>query len=77
MFNSADKEAQFFKKKIALKAIILGIRMCSTGLLFWKNQKGSTCYPMILYKRDSTVDIFLRIFKFFWDKLFHKTAPNH
>ena len=33
-FNSADKEAQFFKKKKnALKAIILGIRMCSTGLL--------------------------------------------
>ena len=77
-FNSADKEAQFFKKKKnALKAIILGIRMCSTGLLLWKNQKGSTCYPMILYKRDSTVDIFLQIFKFFWDKLFHRTAPNH
>ena len=35
--------------------------MCSTGLLLWKNQKGLTCYSMILYKQDSTADIFLRI----------------
>ena len=39
--------------------INLGFRMCSTGLLLWKNQEGSTCYVMILYKRDSTADIFL------------------
>ena len=44
--------------------------MCSTGLLLWKNQKGSNRYPMILYKRDSTADIFSSIFNFFSDKLF-------
>ena len=48
-----------FSKKVTLKATILGIRMCSTELLLWKNQKGSTRYPMILYKRDSTADIFV------------------
>ena len=34
--------------------------MCSRELLLWKNQKGSTCYPTTLYKRNSTTDIFLR-----------------
>ena len=75
-WNSADKKTQFFKK-VTLKAIILGIQMYSTWLLLWKNQEGSTCYPMILYKQDSTAVVFLWIFKFFSDKLFHKTAPNH
>ena len=75
--NSADKETQFFKKKVTVKATTLGIRMCSTGLLLWRNQKGSTRYHMIFYKRDSAADIFLWIFKFFSDKLFHKTVPNH
>ena len=64
-----------FSRKATLKATILGIRMCSTELLLWKNQEGSTHYPMILYKRDSTADIFVSIF--FSDKLFYKTAPNH
>ena len=58
--NSADKETQFFNnKKFTVKATILGICMCSTGLLLWRNQKGSTRYPMILYKRDSAAGIFL------------------
>ena len=59
--NSADKETQLFKKKVTVKAAILGIRMCSTGLLLWRwrNRKGSTRYPMILYKRGSAADIFL------------------
>ena len=48
--NSADKETDFQKKVF---------RMCSTGLLLWRNQKGSTRYPIISYKRDSTADIFL------------------
>ena len=48
-----------FSIKATLKATTLGIRMCSTELLFWKNQKGSTRYPMTLYKRVSTADIFL------------------
>ena len=47
--NSADKEAQLFKKKVTVKATILGNCMCSTGSLLWRNQKGSTRYPMILY----------------------------
>ena len=66
-----------FQIKATLKATTLGIRMCSKKLLLWKNQKGSTRYPMILCKRDYTADIFLGIFKFFLDKLFNKTAPNH
>ena len=37
---------------------ILGICMCSTELLPWKNQKRSTRYPMTLQKRDSIADIF-------------------
>ena len=48
-----------FSKKATLKATILGIRMCSTELQLWKNEKDSTRYPMILYKWDSTADIFL------------------
>ena len=49
-----------FSKKVTLKATILGTCTCSTELLLWKNQKGSTRYTMVLYKRDSTADIFLR-----------------
>ena len=37
-----------------IKATILGIRMCSTELLLWKDQKSSTCYLITLFKRDST-----------------------
>ena len=65
-----------FLKKAALKATILGIRMCSTKLLLWKNQKGSTRYPMIFYKWDSTADIFQRIFKFFSDKLISRNSSK-
>ena len=58
--NSTDTETQFFqKKKNTVKATIVGILTCSTGLLLWRNQKGSTRYPMILYKRDSAADTFL------------------
>ena len=32
---------------------ILGICMCSTELLAWKNQKRSTGYPMTLQKRGT------------------------
>ena len=63
--------------KATLKATTLGIRVCSAKLLLWKNEKGSTRYPMTLYKRDSTSDIFLGIFNSFLGKLFYKTAPNH
>ena len=59
-------------KKSYFKATTLGVRMCSTEL-----QKDLARYPMALYKRDSTTDIFFGIFKFFSDKLFHKTTPNH
>ena len=55
-----------FQIEATLKATTLGIRMCSTKLLLWKNRKGSTRYPMSLYKRDSTVDIFLGIFNYFF-----------
>ena len=55
------------------KATTLSICTCSTKLLCWKNQNGSICYPMVLYKRCSTADIFLGIFFFFFDKLFRKT----
>ena len=77
-YHSDERNKLFtFSKKVTLKATILGICMCSTELLLWENQKGSTRYAMVLYKRDSTADIFLRMFIFFSDKLFHKAAPNH
>ena len=50
--------------------------MCSTGLLLWRNQKGSNRYPMILYKRDSTADIFLSIFKFFFGPAVSKNSSK-
>ena len=65
-----------FSKKATLKATTLGIRMCSTELLLWKNQKGSTRYPMILYRWDSTADIFLWIFKFFSEKLISQNSSK-
>ena len=59
-YHSDERNKLFnFSKKVTLKATILGIRMCSTELLLWKNQKGSTRYTMVLYKRGSTADIFL------------------
>ena len=64
-----------FSKQAILKATIWGIRMY---LLLWKNQKGSTRYPMIFYKWDSTADIFLWIFNFFSDKLISQnSSKNH
>ena len=76
-YHSDEQNKLFsFHIKAALKAATLGIRMCSTKLLLWKNQKGSTCYLKTLYKRDSTTDNFLGIFNFF-GQVFHKTAPNH
>ena len=56
-----------FQIKATLKATILGIRTCSTELVLWKNRKSSTCYPIILFKRDSTACIFFEIFNFLWD----------
>ena len=42
-YHSDERNKIFsFSKKATLKATILGIRMCSTELLLWKNQKGST-----------------------------------
>ena len=71
--NSSDKRNKLFSFQIkaTLKATTLGIRMCFTKLLLWKNQKGLTRYLMTLYKRDSTADIFFGILPFFLDKLFH------
>ena len=48
-----------FSIKATLKGTTLGIRMCFRELLLWKNQKGSTRYPMTLYKRGSTAEISL------------------
>ena len=61
-----------FQIKATLKATVLGIRMCSTELLLWKNEKSSTCYPINLFKRDSTADIFLEKFNFLWISYFKK-----
>ena len=50
-YHSDDRnKLSSFSKKATLKATILGIRMWSTELLLWKNQKGSTRYPTILHK---------------------------
>ena len=61
-----------FQIKATLKATTLGICMCTTELLLWKNRKSSTCYPISLFKRDSTADIFLQIFNFSWTSCFKK-----
>ena len=52
--------------KCLVQDCTLGIRMCSKELLLWKYQKGLTQYPMTLYKRESTADIFLWIFHSFF-----------
>ena len=46
--------------------------MFPTELLLWKNQKGSICYPITLFKRDFTTNIFLEIFSFLWTSYFKK-----
>ena len=48
--------------------------MSSTELLLWKNEKGLTCYRMTLFKQDSTADIFLEIFIFFFGKAISKDS---
>ena len=59
-YHSDERNKLFsFSKKATSEATILGIRMCSTELLLWKNQKGATRNLMILHKWDSTADIFL------------------
>ena len=59
-YHSDERNKLFsFSKKPTLKATILVIRICSTELPLWKNQKGLNRYPMVLYKWDSTADIFL------------------
>ena len=76
-YHSDERNKLFsFSKKATLKATILGIRLCSTELQLWKNEKDSTRYPMILYKWDSTADIFLWIFKFFSDKLISQNSSK-
>ena len=50
--------------------------MCSTELLLWKNQKGSTRYLMTLYKRDFTVDISLRSIKIFFGQGFSQNSSK-
>ena len=47
-----------FMRALQANFTILGICMCSTELLPWKNQKRSTRYPMTLQKRDSIADFF-------------------
>ena len=42
-----------FSKKFILKATILGIHLCSTELLLWKNQKGST--PPLKFSYEYTI----------------------
>ena len=44
----------------------------SAELLLWKNQKGWTRYPMVLFKRNSTADILLGILHFFWRRYLTK-----
>ena len=46
--------------------------MCPTELILLKNQKGSTCYLMTFYKRDSASDIFLEFSKIFRTSHFTK-----
>ena len=47
-----------FMRALQVNFTILGICMCSTELLAWKNQKRSTGYSMTLQKRDSIAHFF-------------------
>ena len=77
-YLSDERNKRFsFQMKATLKANNLGICMCSKELDVWKNQKCSIRYPMTLYKRGSTADIFLGIFSSFSNKRFHEAASNH
>ena len=45
-YHSDERNKLFgFSKKANLKATILGIRMCSTELLLWKNRKARLVTP--------------------------------
>ena len=63
--------------KPTLNATTLGIRMCSTELLFLKNLRGSTRYPMNLYKQDSIADISCNMQFFFRTSYFTKQLQNN
>ena len=69
--NTPRNKLFSFQIKAALKVTTLGIRMSSTELLLWKNEKGSTWYPTLL-KRDFATGIFLEILNFFWISYFKK-----
>ena len=73
LYPSDERNKLFsFQIKPTLKVTTLGIRMCFTELLLWKNQKGSTGYHMTLFEWDSTADIFFEIFNDFWTSYFKK-----
>ena len=69
--NTPRNKLFSFQVKAALKVTTLGIRMSSTELLLWKNEKGSTCYRTLL-KWDFATSIFLEILNFFWISYFKK-----
>ena len=46
-----------FMRALLANFTVLGICMCSTELLPWKNHKHWSRYPMTLQKRDSIADI--------------------
>ena len=54
--------------KLTLEALEQGVKYVQNQ----KDQKSSTCYPVTLFKRDSTAVIFLKIFKLFWTSYFKK-----
>ena len=64
----SDERNKFFNFSIkaTLKATTLVIRMCSTELLLWKNQTGSTRHPMTLCKRETPS----LVFSYEYSKLF-------
>ena len=70
--NSADKETQFFKK-FTLKAISLGIRMCSTRLLLWRNQ---TCYPMNFYINGTPPLTFSHEYSIFFEQAISQNSAK-
>ena len=64
-----------FQIKTTLKATTLGIRMCCTKLLLWKNQKASTCYSMI-YINGTPPMIFCLEFSIFFGQVISQNSSK-
>ena len=74
---SAGKQTQFFKKKVTIKAIILGTILGALQDYYsGKMRKTRPVTPLFYINVTPPLTISYE-YNFFSNKLFHKTAPNH